>query len=78
MFLLTYTYVEYVTGRRERKREPAFTGERMNGGKTKGSSPKIDRAANAAATVVGVDVYRSYTDNLRIGSARWNGSGVIM
>jgi len=30
------------------------------------SSPKIDRTASAAATVVGVDVYRSNADNLRI------------
>lgn len=34
----------------------------------KDPSQKIDRAA-IAATVVGVDVYRSNADNLRIGSA---------
>lgn len=44
--------------------------------KTKGSSLRIDRAANAAATVVGVDVYRSNADNLRIGS-RPDGSELL-
>lgn len=37
---------------------------------------RIDRAANAAATVVGVDVYRSNADNLRIGS-RPDGSELL-
>lgn len=65
-----------ITWRCRRKQKPAR--EEMNSGETKGSSSKIDRAVNAAATVVGVDVYRLYTDNLRIGSAQPNGNGDIM
>ncbi|RLU23588.1 hypothetical protein DMN91_003793 [Ooceraea biroi] len=61
------------------KTRPAFSEEGgTNGGETKGrSSPKIDRAASAAATVVGVDVYRSNTDNLRISALSADGSALL-